>query len=724
MAHKFVDNEAEHSGNESAGGEDRNEPNEYDLNDEFINDDEFIAPYPRPILGFREDRGPRIEEPPTPPPAPPPPPPPGGAGAPPPPVKPPAKKPPSDWVEPKHKKDKRMCQQVHTLLLPAVHVGYLTFVLVTVIPDPRESLKDAWENVLRRRDTLINIAKLIPGLFCFLIAIETHGAAHPKKATKRKARDVNEEAFRAEMQEALQNTPLDPSIDPTGPGKLAGKPHFHCLLYYPKLNVDQYNISYYKQRIQQELPQSDVNEVALRDHRRHSADPDFVRACSYVLKGNNCPATLRYWRKYVNPLGAPLLPELIAGEKFGYNPGANNLQLEESKRFLELVKQLPNYCFTEIPLHLAAAPPTFGTATKLSKKGQMVLQLANILNENKIYVGGDDSDLFYQRATHPNYQVLCTYTQVHTLVTLRRWLSTLPAAMEMLVSFGNEMASWFNFSQFKHIPPPKYDYVELQDAVYGVRTGLYHPKSDDRVCFRAYGYLAVNLQQAIPHDWLALVRYICTPRVLIRRNPPEHDTLSQPINEDKLLTYLAYLLRPRLPKQKVLYLWGKSNCGKTTLVSFLTQLYPKEAIGFLNRSCVALSGITENIACIWADEFDVGSIPRADLLMLTDGSAHLPVRKMHQDARLIEHPRCSMIFTSNPCPKYKDDDSKALENRFEMVHCENVLREDKLTQARIFESHLIIVAWLNRYLQPIEEQEDARRALEDYMRECAIGAGY
>lgn len=615
-----------------------------------------------------------------------------------------------------------MCQQVHSLLLPAVHVGYLTFVLVTVIPDPKESLKDAWENLHRRRDILIDLGKRLPAMYCFFIAVETHGATHPKtNRNKRKARDVNEEAYRAELQEQLPEA-IDPSVDPTGPGKLAGKPHFHVLLYYPKLCAKQYNLSYYKHRIQTELPLSDVNEVALRDHRRHSADPDFVRACSYVLKANNCPATLRYWQKYVNPLGTPPLPELFAGEHFGYKENEPPTEIpEESKRFLMLPKELPNYCCTRIPLQLAAAPPTFGTAVKLTKKGQMMLLLANILNENGIYIGGDNSDVFYQRATHPQYQPLCTYTPVYTLDTLRRWLSTIPNAVEILVSFGKEMESWFNFSQFKHLPPPKYDYVELQDAVYGVRTGLYHPKTPDRVCFRAYGYTATGLQNAVPHEWLDLVNHICTPRLILRRPPANGgDKWSAAINRERLLAFLAQLLRPRMPKQKVLYLWGRSNCGKTTLISYLTQLYPKEAIGFLNRSCVALSGITEHIACIWADEFDVSSIPRADLLMLTDGAQHLPVRKMHQDARLIEHPRCAMVFTSNPQPKYKDDDSYALENRFEMVHCENVLREDKLAQLRIFDQHLEIVAWLNRFLLPLEEEAALERAREADLFEYAL----
>lgn len=613
-----------------------------------------------------------------------------------------------------------MCQQVQASLLPAVAVGYLTFVLVTVIPDPKETLQTSWELASARRQQLIDLARPIPNLFGFFIALETHGASKSKGKKKRKPIDQQEALYLAEMNDPELDKPEEEGVDPTGPGKLAGKAHFHLLLYYPRLCTQQYNISYYKQLVQQHMPASDVNEGALREnHRRTSAEPHFVRSCTYVLKANNCPATRRYWQKYVSPAVPPPLPEFIAGEKFGYDQQHQSVAVEESRRFLHMIKQLPDYCVTRLPLELADAPPVFGSPVQLDKKGRAMLQLANIMREHGVYVGGDNEDAFYMRHTRPDYRVECTFTLKYRSVDeLNRFLTTLPAATQLVLSFGDVFPTWFRqFAQFQRLPPPKYEHVELADCVYGIRTGQYYKKSKDYVCFRAYGYTQATLTLATPREWLQLVEHICTPQLLMRRDNPENNVYSNPISMDMLLRYLAYLLRPRLPKQKVLYLWGKSNCGKTTLISFLTQLYPKEAIGFLNRSCVALSGITENIACIWADEFDVGSIPRADLLMLTDGAQHLPVRKMHQDARLIEHPRCPMVFTSNPQPKYKDDDSQALENRFEMVHCENVLVDDKRKQARIFAQHLEIVAWLNRWLQPIEEYEALERARDEQIEE-------
>jgi len=257
---KFVDDEAEHSG-EELGDEDIDfGEEEYDLQDPFIDDancslpplviepiitemDEVsIVPYVPPVV------------PPLKPPPPVKPPPPKGKGAPP--AKPPAKKPASDWIRPKTNRDKRMCQIVQQALIPAVAVGYLQHVLVTVIPDPQEKLEEAWQHVQERREILTLLAKSLDGLFGFIIALETHGAAADKQKKKRKNPNAEDAAHQAEQR----------GEEPAAPAKkdtLAGKPHFHVLLYYPRLGREVYNLSHYKHLVMTRLMKSDVNEIKL-----------------------------------------------------------------------------------------------------------------------------------------------------------------------------------------------------------------------------------------------------------------------------------------------------------------------------------------------------------------------------------------------------------------------------------------------------------------------------
>jgi len=94
-----------------------------------------------------------------------------------------------------------MCQIVQQALMPAVHVGYLQHVLVTVIPDYKEKLEDAWKAVIERQQLLVTLAKDLHGLFGFFIALETHGAAADKKK-KRKNPNPEDAAHQADQQGA------------------------------------------------------------------------------------------------------------------------------------------------------------------------------------------------------------------------------------------------------------------------------------------------------------------------------------------------------------------------------------------------------------------------------------------------------------------------------------------------------------------------------------------
>lgn len=693
----FVDDEAEHSGAEAGDEYMDDDGNEYDLGDPFI-DDEPITSAPPPIFPAINNDDVSIHTlPPSP--APPPPPPPPGPDAPPPPAPPPAKKPASDWIRPKSNRDKRMCQIVQQALMPAVHVGYLQHVLVTVIPDYKEKLDVAWTAVVERQALLVELAKGLHGLFGFFIALETHGAASDKKK-KRKNPNPEDAAHQADQQGA-------DNADPAKKDTLAGKPHFHVLLYYPKFGTEVWNLSRYKNLIMERLGNSDVNEVRLP--KRGESEAHFVRACTYVLKGVNCPATKRYWQLHVNPATTPPLPGFYPGALFAESK-------EESCRFVNLLKQLPTYCEARVPLGIAEARPAFGRPINRSKSSQASYQLSELMRAHGIYVGGREDNVFYTLDKQPNYEVTSTYIATYDLHELKRHLTTFPVGREIVHNYFDAMNKWFVSMEYDHIPTLNYRWVELSDAYYEVTSGKYLPKDGNFqfMCFRSYTHSRAELEAAEPKEWLDLIAHMTTSKPLLSVPDPTPDDphhlrvtkWSQVPDRNTLLTHLAKLLRPRSPKQPIPFLWGTSGCGKSTVISFLQQLYPKEAVGFLNKSCVSLAGITEDIAVIVADEFDVSSIPRSDLLILCDGSQLLQVRKMHQDPRLMRNPMCPMVFTDNFAPKYKNDDSQALEGRFSMIRCENKLghsyEEGSKKQALVFAEHLFIVKYLNNFLAALQ----------------------
>lgn len=634
-----------------------------------------------------------------PPPAPPPPPDPATPKAPP--------------IRPKDKKPKRLGQLLQAGLLPAVFVGYLTHNLVTLLPHIKRREEEAWKSVPQERARLLALLRTLPGLFGALICVETHGSSKPKAPVKPNAPPKKKPRVGEEVE--TEQTPEQEAIT----NALAGKPHYHILLYYPRMHHPQLDMSFFKRRLMEEMPESDVNEKILPEGTKNPS-PHFVRAFQYCLKAVRCPVTLAYWKKYNISQDLPPMPEFLPGPLFTYDVDSQEVLSEEGKRFTKLFEECKKWMVTSIPYSAGHAPSTFGRPLHRSVAERSMMIFSEILQEAGIVIGGKQFNKFYQLDAPPTfcYKPVRTFVEsFQSLNDLFRHLSYNLFARSIIIQFRDKIPQWFPFAVFQHLPEHEYEWVELVDAFYHIRSGEFWWKNDPRpfndICFRSYNYAAAELINSIepenkyyPIDWIDLLTFVCTAQIrqtLVVTDPDgsrrDMHMYGSKINMDLLKTDLARLLRKREPKQPVPFLYGESNSGKTTLISYVRQLYPTTAIGFLNNSVCGLSGINETIPILYCDEFKTAIISREELLLLFDGSQPLPIRRMHQDARQIDNPLMPIIMASNFKPKYDKDDSKALENRVTMYMLENVLIPDRAVAIRIEKSHLFVVHHLNNYLK-------------------------
>jgi len=331
-----------------------------------------------------------------------------------------------------------------------------------------------------------------------------------------------------------------------------------------------------------------------------------------------------------------------------------------------------------------------------------MINFAALMRTLGIFVGGVTCDKFYRRELRQDYPVLNTYSEAIDFCTLHKQLSFCPQAIEYMLKYKERIMYWFKFQAvFQHVPPHKYEWVELRDGYYNIRTGLFHSKATPfyEVCFRSYAYTMDELRYDEPTEWLSLLDFMCQPHVTAVLPDPQTNGALTPkihqVNKATLLHHLSLLLRLRYPKQAVPFLHGASNSGKSTLISFVVDLYPNAARGFLNSSVASLSGIHEDIVILHCDEFKTDLISREDLLILLDGAQPLTVRRYHQDARQINNPLMPIILADNFKPAYYNDDSKALENRLIFFNFLNELIPDNRKATIIREQHLLIVRYLN-----------------------------
>jgi phage/plasmid-associated DNA primase len=213
-----------------------------------------------------------------------------------------------------------------------------------------------------------------------------------------------------------------------------------------------------------------------------------------------------------------------------------------------------------------------------------------------------------------------------------------------------------------------------------------------------------HLRTTDPVEWINLLKMVCEPNIVATIPDPKNrlftpKEIRHEVNEKSLLRHLALTLRKRYPKQPVPFIYGVSNSGKTTLTSFIPELYPIEAQGFLNSSTASLSGIHKDIAVLYCDEFKTELISREDLLILLDGAQPLTVRKLHHDAVLIKNPLMPILLCANFRPAYYNDDSAALDNRLVYFYLTNTILPDRKKGETIRSQHLFTVRYLNDWLE-------------------------
>lgn len=611
------------------------------------------------------------------------------------------------WINPKSKRDKRMCQVSQSVLEGIISEGNLTFILVTVLPHPKRKIEEAWAAIPGEREQLLSFIAGLPGCFSAVIALETHGGAHAKeskKVDKRKGAPSAEAQAATADEQDVQGVTAGAEQEKANPkGELAGLPHIHVLLYYPALHSPPLDKSYLKREILTRWGASDVNEKKLADNKQNSM-PDYVRTFTYMLKGVNCPATAQYWRAYVNKDTSPPMPLFIACKTWEQDSSCE-------RRWMKLLTMLPEYCETSIPLTTAAAPALLELPPKLDKATLAMNHLATFMQAHTIFVDeAAEHDSFFTNMTIDETVFKHTYVRKWTFPQFINYITRDQQMADICQRFYKRLKDWFNFAVFIKVSLDNYLYIELLDSIYNVRTGEYLDSATfTGGCFNAYKITKEQMQNHDPTEWLLLIDHLCKPQEV--RLPGKRPQFNQLINREELLSSLATLLRPRPPKQYIPYIWGPADSGKSSVVMWIKNLYPGEAIAFLNDSCAGLSGIDIRKAVIFCDEFEERLIPLGDLKRLTDGSTGLVLRELHKNARYESNVTLPMVFMANHMPHYKEDDGLALAKRFKYFWCGYLLKRDIHKARAIVAETPFIVAYLNRYRDYLDRIEEANDML-------------
>jgi len=584
---------------------------------------------------------------------------------------------------PKDKLAKRACQVIEAHLPSLTSEGLLCHTLVTVLPDPTRTILAAWRALEGERRIVADLLCHLPGMYFALLATEVHAGTRPKrKATQEATTELATEEPEDQMDVQDDTVPSAAPQASTRLKGLQGQPHLHLLVYYPKVSDPPLDLSHLKRVLLERFPKADVNQVMQKTPKaalgKDSARSSIVKAMSYVLKGVDCQL-----RQRVLDLVLPgrttgsMNPMLLRGEML-------ELGSPVGTRLIAMMRALTLPIDVPFSLAGAAAPAHHDMPLHPSRETLALNTLALRVKElNLRYKDG----LWYRREKDTQHTWVLAYSSKELLERL----SDDPVVLDICVRYASKINGWFDLAPFPKIRDlDRFRYLELTDAVYDIRTGDYCEKTDfSFTCFRFYRISVFKSITTPPVEWLRLI-------------DTAYSTDPIEANKEDFIKKMAGLLRQRRPKERILFLVGASNSGKSTVIKWITSLYPAGAIATVNDSIAPLSSVKgrEILVC---DEFSTHKISRTNLLLLTDGTTGLTVRSMGKDAEFLTDVLLPQVYTCNQGhePRYKNDPQpEAVNNRFQFFEWKYPLRNPDLDKAAlIIEETPYIVFYLNRLLR-------------------------
>lgn len=630
--------------------------------------------------------------------------------------------------QPKHKADKGLTSILQAHLPSAVAVGDLQTVFVTILPDLQKSKEEAWKEAESDLMTIRIVCGCIPGMVLTFVALETHPGTRPKaskkgnkKKKKKKGAGSDEEEEEEEAEEEEEEKKEESNADTTKSVRINPRthyPHYHVLLYFSCTSMPRIDYSYVKRQLLEKFPGGDIQDKRRTKQTSDQRGASFVSITSYVLKGAHCNATADNWKKYVDPSEktSPPLPRCYDGEQFSYSK--ESLLSECCQRLAVMLTKITNWCETAITVPSPLLNSViFREENEITLEHRAMREFAILLRTRGVYVGVKrQRGLFFRKAFRVDYEVTNTFSEPMSLVQLKQFLSMESTQAEgYLLKYGKRLSDWFDMiGTFDYVPSHRFEWVELSDSYYCITEHKFvmkqtPPKDFPHTCFRAYGYSRAELEASSPTEWEKLVEHVCGEPDQSARfraaNRLESSGAScateriQAISRDSLLRELALLLRRRHGKQPVPFLWGSKDTGKTTVVRFILDLYPDDAVASISDCVTPLATLHEDTAILFQDEFNSNTIKRELLLRLLDGSQRLDVRRMHQNPELISNPLMPIVLTDNYKPAYRNDDSEALDTRLVYFHFTRPIpTKDYKVVEKIIGEHLFIVYYLNKYL--------------------------
>jgi len=545
----------------------------------------------------------------------------------------------------------------------------VTPVLLTIVfPPDSTSLQDAWQSVEGVRQKVMSMFP-IPAISWAIISIETHPGSSSKKAGKKRPRGGE---AGPEADDLLGTPPLEEQrpqeqglqvITPAPTQKknpLEGFPHLHLLLMQDQRFL-QPDVEHSRRLVQELFPSADINIQA----KPRMNDGDLFRMLRYVLKGWNCPLTSRNLAAY----GSESVQKTTLLGPFLHDPPAPPIPTFTSTCSISQVisnwlraMAAPTGCqffktsFSVNPLLEPTLVWDLQAQFSTNPRDLLVSQIANYMRMEKTF--------YYKESFYYSNGLQCLrpFSSTDRFI---QYLLTVPEIRPNLL----KQLEWFRsniglISILFPVPAVNDNLVRLEDGVYDIATNTATTQLAPGQFYLRFLSNAA-LVDVSPSNFIGTLR-----RHLLHDPQSPQDQSAVLVD---LLVAFGQLFHRRPAKLRVPVMVGPPNCAKTTVLSWIYELFDADRIGNCNSGDFPFSDFVVGERSIFIfEDFNCSKARFSDLLRFLEGGEHVPLQAKNHNTvnRNINIPG---IITANGFIQYSTDKTGAVNARTRYFHFGNPL---------------------------------------------------
>jgi hypothetical protein len=600
-------------------------------------------------------------------------------------------------------KNKRVRQLLDSYLEHGTRIapaGTLGYTLYTILPNPGRDLTSSWQEVEREWITIKLALQSLGevGVLCSFLNVETH-PPHTKKGKKKRPATAGDPS--PEGEEDLEQD--DPAPPVPGPGNAATaeaplhqqalKPHFHAVLIHDLTDIRLADPGF----LNRLLASRDVPRVAAGSPPQFQdvqAKPVSLRkhgptnSICYIFKASGDKLTLFLARRFCPSWTRPLVHLIY--------PSSSRLWTKSSMQQLIRLSNLYDATL-ELGVNVEALPPPGfwmqgeecnESVTGPSKQLQVAMRVGRWLKTQGIYYCDghfvdlepgtrrvwrlrykDLEDLLKVMIRLPEFQ-FDLFKYQGQLLKLPLWAIAAVCPQGTVAYHIFELEDCYMRHARKEAVPGGSDtwFAFIQDLEPETFAAMKIPlrRAECRVD-DLYQLRPTDIRARCPKWWQIIANaYPCMA------NPTDLARYAHARERvEKLVTLLAHSICRQTFKDKVPFLIGESNSGKSSLVEPMKRLYGDSLKAIVQDSAFPMEKVPYARYLVF-EEFRLNTIPSNTLFQLTEhGTVQCDIKNYAAREVLADF---GMVACSNIYPRFPERNAslqKPLDARFEYFMFDN-----------------------------------------------------